>query len=207
MKRKNKIVLYNVEIESVAAEGNALARVDGKVLFVPHCIPGDVVDVTRKRSGYMEGMVVNMVKPSPLRLEPFCSHYGTCGGCKWQALPYKMQLEYKQQQVEDQLRRIGHLELPELSPILGSEKSEFYRNKLEFTFSNRRWIERDEEPDNLTTQQWMGLGFHIGGFFDKVLDIKGKLSMESQTMKMLLCTGGVSLIIMLIASFSMMGIS
>ena len=174
MKRKDKIVLYNVEIESVAAEGNALARVDGKVLFVPHCIPGDVVDVrlTRKRSGYMEGMVVNMVKPSPLRLEPFCSHYGTCGGCKWQALPYKMQLEYKQQQVEDQLRRIGHLELPELSPILGSEKSEFYRNKLEFTFSNRRWIERDEEPDNLTTQQWMGLGFHIGGFFDKVLDIK-----------------------------------
>ena len=96
MKRKDKIVLYNVEIESVAAEGNALARVDGKVLFVPQCIPGDVVDVrlSRKRSGYMEGVVVNMVKPSPLRVEPFCKHYGVCGGCKWQALPYELQLKF-----------------------------------------------------------------------------------------------------------------
>ena len=101
MKKKDKIVLYNVEIEAVAAEGNALARVDGKVLFVPQCVPGDVVDVrlTRKRSGYMEGIVVNMVKPSPIRLEPFCEHYGTCGGCKWQPLPYDKQLEFKQQQV------------------------------------------------------------------------------------------------------------
>ena len=137
MKRKDKIVLYNVEIESVAAEGNALARVDGKVLFVPQCIPGDVVDVrlTRKRSGFMEGVVVNMVKPSPLRVEPFCEHYGVCGGCKWQALPYELQLKYKQQQVIDQLTRIGHLELPEITPILGSEKIKYYRNKLEFTFS------------------------------------------------------------------------
>ena len=174
MKRKDKIVLYNVEIESVAAEGNALARVDGKVLFVPQCIPGDVVDVrlTRKRSGFMEGVVVNMVKPSPLRVEPFCEHYGVCGGCKWQALPYDLQLKYKQQQVIDQLTRIGHLELPEITPILGSEKIKYYRNKLEFTFSNRRWILSGEDAESLSPIEKLGLGFHISGFFDKVLDIK-----------------------------------
>lgn len=174
MKRKDKIVLYNVEIESVAAEGNALARVDGKVLFVPQCIPGDVVDVrlTRKRSGYMEGIVVNMVKPSPLRVEPFCKHYGVCGGCKWQALPYDLQLKYKQQQVVDQLTRIGHLQLPEITPILGSEEIENYRNKLEFTFSNRRWLLSGEDPEAISPTERLGLGFHISGFFDKVLDIR-----------------------------------
>ena len=174
MKKKDKIVLYNVEIEAVAAEGNALARVDGKVLFVPQCVPGDVVDVrlTRKRSGYMEGVVVNLVKPSPIRLEPFCEHYGTCGGCKWQPLPYEKQLEFKQQQVIDQLTRIGHLQLPEITPILGSEKTRYYRNKLEFTFSNRRWILSGEDAESLSTTEKLGLGFHISGFFDKVLDIK-----------------------------------
>lgn len=174
MKKKDKIVLYNVEIEAVAAEGNALARVDGKVLFVPQCVPGDVVDVrlTRKRSGYMEGIVVNMVKPSPIRLEPFCEHYGTCGGCKWQPLPYDKQLEFKQQQVIDQLTRIGHLQLPEITPILGSEKTRYYRNKLEFTFSNRRWILSGEDAESLSPTEKLGLGFHISGFFDKVLDIK-----------------------------------
>lgn len=174
MKRKDKIVLYNVEIESVAAEGNALARVDGKVLFVPQCIPGDVVDVrlTRKRSGYMEGIVVNMVKPSPLRVEPFCKHYGVCGGCKWQALPYELQLKYKQQQVVDQLTRIGHLQLPEITTILGSEEIENYRNKLEFTFSNRRWLLSGEDPEAISPTERLGLGFHISGFFDKVLDIR-----------------------------------
>ena len=174
MKKKDKIVLYNVEIEAVAAEGNALARVDGKVLFVPQCVPGDVVDVrlTRKRSGYMEGVVVNLVKPSPIRLEPFCEHYGTCGGCKWQPLPYEKQLEFKQQQVIDQLTRIGHLQLPEITPILGSEKTRYYRNKLEFTFSNRRWILSGEDAESLSPAEKLGLGFHISGFFDKVLDIK-----------------------------------
>lgn len=174
MKKKDKIVLYNVEIEAVAAEGNALARVDGKVLFVPQCVPGDVVDVrlTRKRSGYMEGVVVNLVKPSPIRLEPFCEHYGTCGGCKWQPLPYEKQLEFKQQQVIDQLTRIGHLQLPEITPILGSEKTRYYRNKLEFTFSNRRWILSGEDAESLSPTEKLGLGFHISGFFDKVLDIK-----------------------------------
>ena len=111
MSKKEKVILNDILIEGVAAEGNAIAHVDGKVLFVPQCIPGDVVDVRvlRKRKGYMEGQAVNLVKPSADRLEPFCSHYGECGGCKWQPLPYPLQLKYKQQQVADQLTRIGHL--------------------------------------------------------------------------------------------------
>ncbi len=174
MKRKEKIVLYNVEIEAVAAEGNALAHIDGKVLFVPQCVPGDIVDVqvNRKRKGYMEGTVIKLVEASPIRLEPFCEHYGVCGGCKWQPLPYEKQLEFKQQQVIDQLTRIGHLELPEIMPILGSEKTRYYRNKLEFTFSNRRWVLKGEDAESLSPIEKLGLGFHISGFFDKVLDIK-----------------------------------
>ncbi|MEF9986193.1 MAG: 23S rRNA (uracil(1939)-C(5))-methyltransferase RlmD [Bacteroidales bacterium] len=174
MRRKEKIVIENVEIESVAAEGNAIAHIDGKVLFVPQCIPGDVVNVRliKKKSGYMEGIVVNMVSLSPLRVEPFCPHYGVCGGCKWQSLPYELQLKYKQQQVVDQLTRIGKLDLPMISPILGSEKTKYYRNKLEFTFSNKRWILNNEDPDSLTPTEKLGLGFHVSGFFDKVIDIK-----------------------------------
>lgn len=174
MRRKEKIVLENIKIESVAAEGNAIAHVEGKVLFVPQCVPGDIVNVrvTKKKSGYMEGVVVNMVTPSPLRVEPFCSHYGICGGCKWQPLPYDLQLKYKQQQVEDQLSRIGKLDLPDISPILGSEKTRYYRNKLEFTFSNKRWILNHEDSDALSPVEKLGLGFHVSGFFDKVLDIK-----------------------------------
>lgn len=172
--KKERIILNNIEIEAVAAEGNALAHVDGKVLFVPQCVPGDIVDVqiNRKRKGYMEGSVVNLVQPSPIRLEPFCKHYGVCGGCKWQSLPYDKQLEFKQQQVIDQLTRIGHLQLPEIMPILGSEKTRYYRNKLEFTFSNRRWILSGEDAESLSPIQKLGLGFHISGFFDKVLDIE-----------------------------------
>lgn len=174
MRRKEKIVLENIKIESVAAEGNSIAHVDGKVLFVPQCIPGDIVDVriNRKKSGYMEGSVVKMVSPSPLRTEPFCAHYGICGGCKWQSLPYELQLKYKQQQVIDQLSRIGKLELPDISPILGSEETRYYRNKLEFTFSNKRWFLTGENPDEICGADRLGLGFHISGFFDKVLDIK-----------------------------------
>ena len=174
MGRKTKELLEGIRIEAVASEGNALAHVDGKVLFVPQAIPGDLVDVqlTKKKKSYMEGYITRIVEPSPHRLEPFCPHYGTCGGCTWQALPYSMQLECKQQQVVDQLVRIGHLELPEITPILGSEKTEYYRNKLEFTFSNRRWIEKGEDVEALTPVEKLGLGFHISGFFDKVLDIK-----------------------------------
>ena len=173
-RKKQDIILENVLIESVAAEGKALARVDGTVLFVPFAVPGDVVDVkvTKKKKNYMEGYILRIVTPSEHRLEPFCSHFGVCGGCKWQPLPYSMQLQAKQQQVYDQLVRIGHLEVPEISPIIPSDKTVYYRNKLEFTFSRRRWIFADEDPDSMPDEERCGLGFHVGKFFDKVLDIK-----------------------------------
>ncbi|MFA6334289.1 MAG: 23S rRNA (uracil(1939)-C(5))-methyltransferase RlmD [Bacteroidales bacterium] len=174
MGRRDKELFESVEIESIAAEGKAISHINGKVLFVPHAIPGDIIDVqvNIKRKGYMEGYVVNMIKPSPVRIEPFCSHYGICGGCKWQPLPYPLQLEFKQQQVIDQLTRIGKLKLPEITPILGSEKTTLYRNKLEFTFSNKRWLESKEELDNIPFSDRPGLGFHISGLFDKVLDVQ-----------------------------------
>lgn len=173
-RKKQDIVLENIEIESVAAEGKAIARVGGAVLFVQFAVPGDIVDVkvTKKKKNYMEGFILRMVRPSAHRLEPFCSHFGICGGCKWQPLPYEMQLQAKQQQVYDQLVRIGHLDVPEIQPIAGSEKTVGYRNKLEFTFSNRRWIEAGEDPESLSREDRVGLGFHVGRFFDKVLDIK-----------------------------------
>jgi len=174
MRRKEREVLENVKIEAIAAEGKAIAHINGKVLFVPFAIPGDIVNilVTRKKSGYMEGSVLSITTPSPDRKTPFCSHYGTCGGCKWQPLPYPLQLKFKEQQVVDQLTRIGKLELPAISPILGSEKTEFYRNKLEYTFSKKRWIESKDEMVNLSDKDVLGLGFHISGYFDKVLDIE-----------------------------------
>lgn len=174
MRKKVREILEGVVIESVAAEGRSIAKIDGKVLFVPFAIPGDVVDIeiTRKKSGWMEGVVKRLVTPSPDRIEPFCSHYGVCGGCKWQLLPYPLQLKYKQQQVEDQLLRIGGLELPEILPIMGSEKTIKYRNKLEFTFSNKRWLDTILDAEALTEVERYGLGFHISGMFDKVVDIK-----------------------------------
>ena len=173
-RKKHDIILENVLIEAVAAEGKAIAKVDGTVVFVQFAVPGDIVDVriTKKKKNYMEGCILRIVKPSEKRLEPFCSHFGVCGGCKWQPLPYEMQLQAKQQQVYDQLVRIGHLDIPEIQPIIPSEKTVFYRNKLEFTFSSRRWIEAGEDPESLTPAERQGLGFHVGRFFDKVLDIK-----------------------------------
>lgn len=173
-RKKQEIILENITVESVAAEGKALAHVDGTVLFIPFAVPGDIVDVkvTKKKKNYMEGYVLRIVKPSEHRLEPFCSHFGICGGCKWQPLPYEMQLEAKRQQVYDQLVRIGHLDVPEVMPTLASEKTVFYRNKLEFTFSSRRWLLDGENPDEIPPAQRCGLGFHVGKFFDKVLDIE-----------------------------------
>ncbi len=173
MRKHQEIILENIEIEAVAAEGKALAHVDGAVVFVQFAVPGDIVDikVTKKKKNYMEGFILRMVKPSEHRLEPFCPHFGICGGCKWQPLPYEMQLQAKQQQVWDQLVRIGHLEVLEISPIVGSDNTTFYRNKLEFTFSNRRWIMDGEDPESLGESERCGLGFHVGRFFDKVLDI------------------------------------
>lgn len=172
-KRKQDIILENVTVEAVAAEGKALAHVDGAVVFVQFAVPGDVVDikVTKKKKNYMEGFILRLVTPSEHRQKPFCKYFGTCGGCKWQPLPYEMQLQAKQQQVYDQLVRIGHLDVPEIQPIVGSDKIQWYRNKLEFTFSRRRWIYENENPDELSETERLGLGFHVGRFFDKVLDI------------------------------------
>lgn len=173
-RKKLDLILENVKIEAVAAEGKSLAHMDGTVVFVEFAVPGDIVNVkvTKKKKNYMEGFILEIVKPSEDRLQPFCEHFGICGGCRWQPLPYDMQLKAKQQQVWDQLVRIGHLEIPDISPILPSDKTKYYRNKLEFTFSNKRWIYNNEDPDSLTDEERLGLGFHVGKFFDKVLDIK-----------------------------------
>ena len=173
-RKKLDLILENVKIEAVAAEGKSLAHVDGTVVFVEFAVPGDIVNVkvTKKKKNYMEGFILEIVNPSEDRLQPFCEHFGICGGCRWQPLPYDMQLKAKQQQVWDQLVRIGHLEIPDISPILPSDKTKYYRNKLEFTFSNKRWIYNNEDPDSLTDEERLGLGFHVGKFFDKVLDIK-----------------------------------
>ncbi len=172
MTRKKKIdlLLESVTIESVAAEGKALTHVDGMVVFVDFAVPGDVVDIQvyKKKKNYMEGFIKRIVKPSADRLEPFCPHFGVCGGCRWQPLPYELQLKAKRQQVEDQLVRIGHLDVPEIRPTLPSEKTEFYRNKLEFSASSKRWLLKSEPQDLVEP----GLGFHVGKFFDKVLDIQ-----------------------------------
>ncbi|MDD2424514.1 MAG: 23S rRNA (uracil(1939)-C(5))-methyltransferase RlmD [Bacteroidales bacterium] len=174
MVKKTPQILESVKIESVASEGKAIAHINGKVLFVTNAIPGDVADIRilRSRKGYMEGKILRFSELSPDRTEPVCSHFGVCGGCKWQMLPYRLQLKFKEQQVIDQLKRIGRLDLPEISPILGSEKIYEYRNKLEFTFSANRWIEKYSEAENIEDEQRKALGFHISGMFDKVLDIK-----------------------------------
>ena len=172
-KKKQLPILENVTIADVAAEGKALARVDDMVVFTKYAVPGDVVDiqVTKKKKNYCEGRVTQFHKYGEERCEAVCSHYGVCGGCKWQILPYEAQLRYKQKQVEDALRRLGHIELPEISPIKGSAKRYFYRNKLEFTFSNKKWIPFSDMESGVVPETMNGVGFHIPGMFDKVLDI------------------------------------
>ncbi len=168
-------MLEGITITAVAAEGKALARVDDKVVFVPFVVPGDVVDlqVKRKKHSFMEAVAVKFHEYSNDRTTPRCQHFGVCGGCKWQCLKYEEQLRWKQQQVVDNLTRIGKIELPEISPILGSEKIYEYRNKLEFGFSNRRWMTEDEiRDDEQIITQHNALGFHITGAFDKILDIE-----------------------------------
>ena len=158
----------------MAAEGKAIAKVNDLVIFVPYVVPGDVVDlqIKRKENKYAEAEAVNFHEYSSTRAVPFCQHYGICGGCKWQVLPYAEQIKYKQKQVEDNLRRIGKIELPEISPILGSAKTEFYRNKLEFTFSDKRWLTYEEVKQEVKYDQMNAVGFHIPGAFDKVLAIE-----------------------------------
>ena len=172
-KRKQLPLLENVLITDVAAEGKAIAKVDGMTVFVPFVVPGDVVDVqlTKKKSSYAEGKAIRFDSFSENRTEAFCSHFGVCGGCKWQILPYDEQLKFKHKQVTDNLQRIGKIELPEISPILGASETTFYRNKLEFTFSNKRWLTEKEISTDKEFMQMNALGFHIPGMFDKVLDI------------------------------------
>lgn len=158
----------------MAAEGKSIARVDDYVVFVPYVVPGDVIDiqVKRKRHRYAEGVAVKFHQYSEQRVTPFCQHFGVCGGCKWQCLPYEAQLQHKQKQITDNLERIGKIELPEISPILGSKQTTYYRNKLEFTFSNKRWLTEEEIQQDVKYDQMNALGFHIPGAFDKVLAIE-----------------------------------
>lgn len=172
-KKKELPVIESLEILSVGAEGKAVARHDDLVVFVPYAAPGDVADVKidRKKHSYAEGHIERMVKPSPLRVEPFCEHFGVCGGCRWQHLPYKEQLKAKQQQVEDALHRIAKVEMPEITPILGSEQTVAYRNKMEYTFSNKKWLTWEQMRSGEEFADRDAAGFHIPGAFDKVLDI------------------------------------
>jgi 23S rRNA (uracil1939-C5)-methyltransferase len=173
-KKKPLPLLRDIEITGYAAEGKALARVDDIVVFVPYAVPGDVVDlqVRRKKHSFMEAEIVSINKPSPLRTEPFCQHFGVCGGCKWQHVPYEEQLRMKQQQVFDQLTRIGKVELPEFRPILGSVKTREYRNKLDYGCANKRWLTSAELKDESLEKNVPAIGFHITGAFDKILPIE-----------------------------------
>lgn len=172
-KKKPLPVVEGLEITGVAAEGKSLARWNDLVVFIPYGAPGDVADVriTRKKHSYAEGVIERLVKPSDVRIEPFCSHFGVCGGCKWQHLPYPEQLRFKRRQVVDALERIAKVELPEINQILGSEHTIRYRNKLEFTFSNKSWLTREQLESCNEFSDRDAAGFHIPGAFDKVLDI------------------------------------
>ena len=184
-KRKPLPLLENITIEAVAAEGKCITRVDDQVIFVPFCVPGDVVDlqVVKKKHKYCEAKVVRFIKKSDVRQEPMCEHFGICGGCKWQNLPYEEQIKAKQKQVEDQLTRIGKIELPEFRPIMGSVKTQEYRNKIEFGCSNKRWFTAEElaqlpqkEEETITSLKERhaqnAIGFHITGAFDKIYPIR-----------------------------------
>ncbi len=172
-KKKELPLLSGVNISDVAAEGNSIARVDDFVVFIPFGAPGDVADVKidRKKRNYAEGHIENLISLSPIRVEPKCEHFTVCGGCRWQHLPYEFQLKCKQQQVEDALQRIAKIPIPELSPILGSESIWEYRNKMEYTFSNKKWLTFDQLRSGEEFPDRRAAGFHISGAFDKVLDI------------------------------------
>jgi len=174
VKKKGKqVILENIEVSGYAAEGKSLARLDGKVIFIQGAVPGDVVNLilTKNKKDWAEARVKDFVSYSADRVEPFCIHFGICGGCKWQMLPYAKQLEFKQQEAAQNLKRIGKIDLPEIMPIIGSEDTVFYRNKLEFTFSNKRFLTPDEINNDGTIQQQDALGYHAPRVFDKVLNI------------------------------------
>ena len=174
MRKKHKnIILENILITDYAAEGKSLVRHEGKVVFVSGAIPGDKVNIQigKSKKDWAEGRAINIVEPSPDRLLPFCKHFGTCGGCKWQMLPYEKQLQFKQQEAEQNLIRIGKVEIPEILPIIGSEKTTQYRNKLEFTFSNKRFLTNEEINTEAALIQQNALGYHAPRIFDKIINI------------------------------------
>ncbi len=173
-KKTDKIVFENVEVLDAGAKGVSVAKApDGKVIFIPNVVPGDVVDVQtfKKRKAYYEGKAVAFHQLSKQRVEPVCQHFGACGGCKWQNMGYEFQLGYKHQEVENNLKRIGKIELPVFEPILGSKEQFFYRNKMEFSFSNARWLTDDEIKSGEELGKENALGFHIPKMWDKILDI------------------------------------
>ncbi len=174
-KKKTKQIFENVEVIDAGAKGKTIGKApDGRVIFLTNTVPGDIVDVqtTKKRKSYFEGIATNFHSYSDKRTEPQCEHFGVCGGCKWQHMGYEHQLFYKHKEVENNLRRIGHLELPEPNPILGSKDQYFYRNKMEFSFSDSRWLSLKEIQSDAEIKDRNALGFHIPGMWDKILDIK-----------------------------------
>ncbi|MCC1483712.1 23S rRNA (uracil(1939)-C(5))-methyltransferase RlmD [Winogradskyella immobilis] len=174
-RRKNKKQVFtHVEVIDAGAKGKSIAKAeDGRVIFLSNAIPGDIVDVQtfKKRKSYFEGKATTFHKLSEKRTEPKCEHFGTCGGCKWQSMDYKYQLEYKEKEVVNNLKRLGHLDLPEITPILGSAEQYFYRNKMEFSFSDSRWLTVDEIESDKDLGDRNALGFHIPGMWDKILNI------------------------------------
>jgi len=172
--RKRKFVIKDLPITGYASEGKSLGRVEGRVIFVEGAVPGDVADIfiTKNKKDWAEGKAINFTEYSKERVKPFCIHFGVCGGCKWQMLPYEKQLQYKQQEAEQVLKRIGKAELPEILPIIGSDDTIHYRNKLEFTFSNRRYLTTEEINKSEQIPQENALGYHAPGIFDKIIDIK-----------------------------------
>ena len=174
-KKTKRVVFENVMVTDAAAKGKTIGKApDGRVIFLNNTVPGDVVDVqtTKKRKAYFEGTAINFHSLSDKRVDPVCQHFNVCGGCKWQDMGYEHQLFYKQKEVENNLKRIGHLDLPELTPILGSEQQYFYRNKMEFSFSDSRWLTLEEVKSDNQIEDRNALGFHIPGMWDKILDIK-----------------------------------
>jgi 23S rRNA (uracil1939-C5)-methyltransferase len=174
-RKKKQEILADVLVENYAAEGKSIARVDGKVVFIEDAVPGDVADVylRKNRKDWAEGVVISFKSFSQDRVQPFCIHFGNCGGCQWQMLPYPKQLQYKQQQVHDQLNRLGNIPLPEIMPIIGTEEpfTRYYRNKLQFTFANKRYLTKEELGDETVSAEVPSAGYHARGIFDKVVNI------------------------------------
>ncbi len=174
-RKKKNIIFENIEVIDAGAKGKTIAKApDGRVIFLSNAVPGDIVDIQtfKKRKAYYEGKAINFIKQSEKRTQPVCEHFEHCGGCKWQHMKYEDQLFYKEKEVVDHLTRIGHLELPEITPILGAEKQYFYRNKMEFSFSNSRWLTLEEINSDVEIENKNAIGFHIAGMWDKILDVE-----------------------------------